>query len=161
MSTIYLASSWRNEGQPAAVKALRNSARRPDVYDFRNPYHQGPASRDTKQDGGGFAWSEIDPQWESWTPWAFRQALDTTIASNGFKHDFDAMEWADIGILLLPCGRSAHTEAGYFAGHPEKRLLIVVPEGLKQGDGWEPELMYLMADGIYGSIEELIHKEIL
>lgn len=38
---IYLASSWRNERQPAVLAALREAGH--EVYDFRNPAprHEG------------------------------------------------------------------------------------------------------------------------
>lgn len=161
MSRLYLASSWRNEAQPEMVRTLREHGNGRQVYDFRNPYVQGPHATNQQQEGGGFAWSEIDPQWETWTPRAYRWALETQTARNGYENDFAAMEWADTGVLLLPSGRSAHIEAGYFAGHKEKRLFIIVPAELRQGEGWEPELMYLLADGIYGSVEELLYNEVI
>lgn len=135
---IYLASSWRNEQQPEVLAALRADGH--TVYDFRNP----------RPGVEGFAWSAIDPQWECWSPWAFTQALETVTAENGFSNDWDAMEDADTGVLLLPCGRSAHIEAGYFVGHPYKSLHILMPELP------EPELMYRMADGIHLTIESLL-----
>ncbi len=58
------------------------------------------------------------------------------------------MVWADACVLVLPCGRSAHLEAGYFAG-AGKPLLILLADG-------EPELMYKMASEIYTELGELI-----
>lgn len=146
-ANIYLASSWRNDQQPEVVNALRHNGHQ--VYDFRNPGDSktSPVSGDSS---GGFRWSDIDPSWESWSPWAFTQALGTATATRGYGTDWRGMEWADVGVLLLPSGRSAHLEAGYFAGHPDKSLHILVPELP------EPELMYLMADGIHLSIESLL-----
>ena len=46
------------------------------------------------------------------------------------------MQWADTGVLVMPCGRSAHLEAGYFVG-AGKRLIILINDS-------EPELMYKM-----------------
>lgn len=135
---IYLASSWRNDRQPEVLDRLRTAGF--DVYDFRNP-HPG----DT-----GFAWSEIDPLWELWGPRKFLAALDTPIARRGYGNDWEAMEWADTGVLLLPSGRSAHLEAGYFAGTPGKSLHILL-----QGQN-EPELMYKMANSISLDVDELI-----
>lgn len=147
MSAIYLASSWRNALQPEVLDRLRLEGHR--VYDFRNP---GDSWRHPRagDDSGGFRWSDIDPAWEAWSPWSFTQALDTHTAAEGFANDRSAMESADVGVLLLPCGRSAHLEAGYFAGHPDKSLHILVPELP------EPELMYLMADGIHLTVESLL-----
>lgn len=149
MSRIYLASSWRNELQPLILRDLRAAGH--SVYDFRNPEDPWTLSSHG-DDTGGFRWSDIDPSWERWTPWAFTQALATDTAARGFANDWVAMESAEVGVLLLPCGRSAHLEAGYFAGHPNKSLHILVPELP------EPELMYLMADGIHLSIASLLDE---
>lgn len=131
---IYVASSWRNEIQNAVVNILRMNGH--EVYDFKNP----------REGDIGFSWSEIDEQWQGWTPAAFRFALEDPIAKSGFKSDFDAMEWADACVLVLPCGRSAHLEAGWFVGRG-KPLIIYVPNDIQI----EPELMYLMA-GEYGNV---------
>lgn len=149
---IYLASSWRNAFQPHAVLRLRNAGHL--VYDFRNPTTPWDAV-DLGDSSGGFAWSAIDPEWERWSPWSFRQALTTETAGAGFANDWAAMGDCEVGVLLLPCGRSAHLEGGYFAGTPGKRLYIVAPTID------EPELMYLMADGIFGSIDELLESGVL
>ena len=69
---------------------------------------------------------------------------------SSFKADLDAMLWADVCVLVLPCGRSAHTEAGWFAGKGLKTI-VYMPE--KQ----EPELMYKLFDGVVGRLEDLVH----
>ena len=134
---IYVASSWRNTYQSEVVNVLRKHGF--DVYDFKNP----------KKGDNGFHWSEIDPEWLNWSPDNYIKALSHPIAESGFKSDLDAMEKADICILVLPCGRSAHTEAGWMKG-VGKRVYIYVPEPS------EPELMYKIYDGVYSSLEEII-----
>jgi hypothetical protein len=137
MSKIYIASSWRCIYQPEIVKLLR--AEKYEVYDFRNP-----------QDGNkGFHWSEIDAQWQGWDPTRYRKALSHPIAKKGFNYDFDAMRWADTCVLVLPCGRSSHIEAGYFVGRG-KPLHVLISEKC------EPELMYKMATSISISVYELL-----
>lgn len=140
MAKIYLASSWRNLLQPGLVSDLRACGH--EVYDFRNPPHVQ----------SGFAWSQIDPSWENWSAVEYRDAILThPIAARGYMADLRGMEWADTCVLLLPCGRSAHLEAGWFCGRG-KRCLILIQ------DGEEPELMALMANEICISREELIDK---
>lgn len=134
---IYLASSWRNEHQPVVLNALRSYGH--EVYDFRNP----PGRT-------GFQWSEIDPNWQQWSTSEYLSALLHPISGAGFKSDFDAMQWADTGVLLLPSGRSAHIEAGYFVGARKPLHILIYGEQ-------EPELMYLMATSISQSIAELVH----
>lgn len=133
---LYVASSWRNEErQQLAVDMLREDGH--EVYDFIHP----PGG-----DHLGFSWSDVDPKWRQWSVDDYLNALDHPIAVAGFESDWGAMQWADGGVLLLPCNRSAHLEAGYFVG-AEKPLWIVLddlefptPEG-----GSNPELMYRMA----------------
>lgn len=129
---IYVASSWRNGYQEGVVKRLREEGH--EVYDFKNPAPGNP----------GFHWGQIDPDYRrGWSEPGgavkYLKALATDIANDGFKLDFDAMKWADACVLVLPCGRSAHLEAGWFVGQG-KPCLIYIP----QYD--EPELMYKMAD---------------
>ena len=145
MASIYVASSWRNERQPAVVKALRLFGHA--VYDFRNPSEEYDNPTGVT---AGFAWSEIDPDWQQWTRERYIEALAHPIAEQGFQSDWQAMRWADTGVLLLPSGRSAHIEAGYFVG-AGKPLHILLPAEMD-----EPELMYLMATSISRSIAELV-----
>ncbi len=125
---IYVASSWRNERQQDVVKGLRDCGH--EVYDFRNP----------KDGDHGFSWREIDEDWENWTPEKYREMLDHPIAQAGYKSDFDAMEWADTFVLVLPCGRSAHLELGWACGQGKETLILL--------DQMEPELMTKMVDHI-------------
>jgi hypothetical protein len=138
MAKIYLASSWRNERQPVVLKALRQYGH--EVYDFRNP---APGNT-------GFQWSEIDPDWQEWTSGQYIDALSHPVAEAGFALDWGAMQWADTGVLLLPSGRSAHIEAGYFVGARKPLHILLTAEQ-------EPELMYLMATSLSRSIAELVH----
>lgn len=126
---IYVASSWRNFSQPGVVTMLRKSGH--EVYDFRHPPHGR----------GGFAWADIDPQWQSWTAKQYRDALASPVAQDGYRSDMDGMEWADACVLVLPCGRSAHLEAGWFAGKGKPVFVLTQ-------DGEEPELMAKMCTAI-------------
>lgn len=135
---IYVASSWRNTSQQYIVKVLREAQH--EVYDFRNP----------RPGDGGFRWLEIDTNWKSWDPWTFRAALDNPVAEHAFANGWEAMKWADAGVLVMPCGRSAHLEAGYFVG-AGKPLYILLSDG-------EPELMYKMATDLCVNAAELLDR---
>lgn len=148
MRRIYVASSWRNETQPGVVNWLRALGH--EVYDFRHPRTGGPADPRTLE--RGFHWSEIDPDWQEWSVERYRQnLLGSQVAADGFAGDWSAMNWADTGVLVLPSGRSSHLEAGYFTGHPSKQLHVLLPPEGRM----EPELMYLMADGLHLHIGDL------
>ena len=137
MTRIYVASSWRNEYYPEVVQKLRDSGF--DVYDFRNP----PSGDE------GFHWCNVRDKWLDWTPEEYRDNLMHPLAERQFGNDIKAMEPCDICVLVLPCGRSAHTEAGWFAGKG-KKVIAYIPT--KQ----EPELMYKLFDGIAVSLNDLV-----
>lgn len=133
---VYVASSWRNDWQPHVVNRLRDDHH--DVYDFRNP----------EPGNEGFAWSSIDPNWQTWTWEQYREALGHPLAAEGFRLDMDALRGADATVLVMPCGRSAHLELGYAIGSGQHTAILL-------GDEQEPELMYLMADLVTGSPEQV------
>jgi hypothetical protein len=130
--TIYVASSWRNDRQPEAVSALRRDGY--DVYDFK--------------DAEGFRWSEVDGGYHDWDFDGWRQGLTHDAAERGFKRDMDALVGADACVLVLPCGRSAHLEAGYAIGQG-KPTAIWVPEYDT------PDLMVKMAGLLTDSLADV------
>ena len=159
---LYVASSWRNMLQPNIVAALREDGH--DVYDFKNP-----------EPRTGFGWKDIDPNWQNWTAAEYNAALRANRAKDGFASDANALSAASMCVLVLPCGASAHLEAGWAAGNG-KRLCILLPttvghslDGTRAcsrcGDidgchlpgnpkkrGWEPELMYSWAEVVTDSL---------
>jgi hypothetical protein len=142
MNRVYVASSWRNSLQPNIVAALRR--RGLEVYDFRNP---GPGDK-------GFGWSAVDPDWLTWKPADWRKALDHPIAQAGYASDRGGMDWAGCCVLVLPCGRSAHLEAGYMAGQGKPVFTLALEQT-------EPELMTLLlgpASNICTTMPELFDR---
>lgn len=134
---IYVASSWRNEFYPEVVERLREAGF--DVYDFRNP----PSGDE------GFHWYNVSEHWLDWTPVEYRDNLKHPLAERQFRNDIIAMGSCDACVLVLPCGRSAHTEAGWFAGKGRKTIAYIP---IKQ----EPELMYKLFDGIATTMNEVL-----
>jgi hypothetical protein len=135
---IYVASSWRNEHQPEVVKQLRLLGH--SVYDFRNP----------KPGNHGFAWDQIDIAWRDWTVPEWFDGLSHPIAQAGFKSDFEAMKWADMCVLVLPAGRSAHLELGWAVGTGKKTVLLA-PDEYE-----EPDLMPLMCDKLFSDLSAFL-----
>lgn len=132
---VYVASSWRNDYQPAVVALLRGMGF--NTYDFKNP----PGST-------GFAWSSIDEDWEDWDTVDFIKALQHPKADAGFNSDFQGLAAADLCVLVLPCGRSAHIEAGWLAGQGKN---VIVYSPIPQ----EPELMYKLCYCVCADIKGL------
>ena len=137
MAKIYVASSWRNEYYPGVVDSLRKAGYY--VYDFRNPPSGDP----------GFKWGNVNPNYMDWRPEEYRDNLSHPMAERQFNNDIEAMEDCDTCVLVLPCGRSAHTEAGWFAGKG-KKVIAYIPQ--KE----EPELMYKLFSGVATSLDELL-----
>ena len=134
---IYIASSWRNSYYPEVVERLRREGFQ--VYDFRNPPHGS----------SGFHWTDIDGNAPNWTFEQYAEGLHHPKAERQFSADMEALEAADTCVLVLPCGRSAHTEAGWMAG-AGRRVIAYIPEMV------EPELMYKLFDGVVDSLDELV-----
>lgn len=123
--------------QVAVVHALRLSGI--DCYDFRN-------------DEGGFRWSDVKGSphirdGESIDD--YLRMIAHPLAINGFNRDFAAMDKADVFVLVLPCGRSAHLELGWAIGM-KKRTAILLEDPI------EPELMYRMVDYLAPSLFNLL-----
>lgn len=133
---VYVASSWRNKFQQSVVSELRLMGN--EVYDFMNP----PGEQ------SGFSWSEIDENWLNWTSEEYKAALTHPLAEKGYKADKNGMDWADACVMVLPCGRSANTEAGFMKGAGKLVYVFTLIEN-------EPELMYKIYDGILTSWDEL------
>ena len=118
-----------------------------EVYDFRHPEVEGPAAAPA----AGFRWEQTSPHWRTWTTDQYLEALQHPLAVEGFKADWAAMQWADRFVLVMPCGRSAHLEAGYAVG-VEKPLAVLLEPGVSP----EAELMHRMASLVTASRTELM-----
>lgn len=153
MQKIYLAASWRNARQPEVVKLLRDRGHK--LYDFRNP---APGEH-------GFSWSAVDVGYREWKPdqWAklmgeevepglYRASWQSTNPTfiRGYRFDKRALDWCNVCVCLLPCGRSAHLEAGYAIGQGKPTIFYISP------DQFEPELMYLLSGIIVTSDDALL-----
>jgi len=114
-----------------------------DVYDFRE--HEP------------FGWHKVNPEWRAGGPGVPRQEVSPgehkamlfhEKASAGFRNDFKALRAADTGLVVLPCGRSAHLEIGYLAGAGIPTAVLLAP--------MEPELMYRALDAVCTNMAEVL-----
>lgn len=144
---VYVASSWRNDMQPAVVQTLRAAGI--DCYDFKHP----------APDNEGFHWSDVMPAYTRVGPGSPEQlahvneyvaALQHPITVDGFDRDFDAMWDCDACVLVLPCGRSAHLELGWFVGQHKRTAILL------DGPMVTPELMYKMVDYVATNMMDLL-----
>lgn len=139
---IYTASSWRNKKYRTVLDALEVTGHQ--VYDFQN-------------DGSAFDWHDVDPSWDSQEDGLMVSVNDFMISLNhdlsirAFNHDFGALEEADLLILVTPCGKSAHLEAGYAAG-------MGTPVWILLEDPMRPELTYKVADYMTANLSAIVDK---
>ncbi len=134
---LYVASSWRNEVYPALVDALKAEGHQ--IHDWRSTPN-------------AFKWQNIEPTYQHGDTVdtdTYRNWLIHPAAEAGYRDDLDGMQWCDCGVLLLPCGRSAHTEAGWIRGRG-KPVFVLRP------DDQEPDLMYKLFNGVFGTVHELL-----
>lgn len=129
---LYVASSWKNIYVDQAIEALRLAGH--TVYDFKEH---------------GFAWDDAGLKKKLISAGTLNVALQTKVSKDGFRRDYAAMEEADACVLVLPAGRSAHLEAGWFVG-TDKWLVIWMPQK-------EPaELMYKLADDVFSELPDVV-----
>jgi hypothetical protein len=81
----------------------------------------------------------------------YRKALTHPIAEDGFARDFEALQKADVVLLVLPCGRSAHLELGWAVGAGKRTIILL------DGPVVVPELMYKMVDHLVTDYMELLN----
>lgn len=132
MTKVYVASSWRNQHYDRVIEALKIAGHQ--VWNWREP----PTG------GNGFGWHQTGQSdyqhGDKIPPAQWRDMLQHPTAQVGFASDLAGMNWCDIGVLLHPCGRSAHLEAGWIAGRG-KKVHVLAPEPT------EPDLMVLALNG--------------
>jgi hypothetical protein len=150
-SYVYVASSWRNQMQPALCAIL--TAAGIEHYDFRNP-----------EGGTGFSWREVKADYDGppigvdgirakgsdWEPVdEYLRMIEHPRAIEGFDADFTAMQKADTFVMVLPCGKSAHLELGWAIGAGKRTAILLE-------DPVEPELMYRCAAYLATSVFDLL-----
>jgi hypothetical protein len=137
---IYAASSWNNPYYKDVVQQLVLNGY--DVYDFTG-------KMSTYGNAVTFHWSQIDSEWESWTNQQFVDNLSHPNARHAFSIDHDNMQQSQVCVLILPCGKSSHMEAGFMKALG-KKLLIYMPQPQRA------ELTYSLADDFCDNIPQLL-----
>ena len=131
---IYVIGSLRNPLVPKLSEDLRKLGY--DVFD--DWFAAGEIADDSWRD------------YEKGRGHTFQQALKGYAANHVFTFDRHHLNQSDIGILLLPAGKSGHLELGYLIGR-SRPCYIVYPEEPERFD-----VMYLFAAGVFTSTKELL-----
>jgi hypothetical protein len=132
---IYLASSWKNKNVVLEmVEILRSEGHAVDAFcdEEKRISFNGTELIDTMVEEG-LDVTQLTAK-EMMMHWRVQEA---------FKEDKKYLDWADAVVMFMPCGRSAHLEAGYAAGQNKKLFSV---GGFEKG---EFETMYGFANGLY------------
>ena len=132
---IYLASSWKMK-QAVSLMAviLKDAGHEVDSFcsdDGRKSFDWDELTEIMEEEGIDI--SKLDAI-EMMNHWRVREA---------FREDKKYIDWADVLIMIMPCGRSSHLEAGYAVGKGKKMYII---GGFEKG---EFDVMYGFANGMY------------
>jgi hypothetical protein len=127
MRQIYIASSWNNAKFVNKLAEILRSWGH-CVYSFT----------ETFEGNHNFKWQDV-PGIEDMDGIT---CLHTNDSKKAFRCDKYFLDWADTCVLLNPCGRDAHLEAGYVKGKGGQ--LFILGEFPKR----EFSNMYHLADGL-------------
>ncbi len=133
MSKIYLIGSLRDKRIPEIANELRRDTGHEVFDDWFAP---GPRADDH--------WRE----YETARGRSYKEALEGYAATHVFAFDTHHIESSQIGVLILPSGKSCHLELGYMIGSGKATYVL-----MDNPDRWD--VMYQFATGIAFDIEEL------
>ena len=133
MKSIYLIGSLRNPKIPLFSQSLRKLGF--DVFD--SWYAPGP---------------KADLYWRAYTKLrglSYKEALADYSAQHIFDFDLKHLNRCDLGVLLMPAGKSARMELGYLRGQGKRVYMLFESEPAR------PDVMDLFASDIYFDKQEL------
>lgn len=149
---IYLASSWKNKEEVRKLAEQLRGLSFVEVDDFTDPsLGRYVFSWDDLEDEYKNVSGKVIPSSSYVVPIKF---VRDERSIKAFKEDINRIRWSKVLILILPCGRSAHTEFGYAAA-AGKRLIVYAPGGFKQEDC---EVMYNFAELMTYSLKEIFDQ---
>ncbi len=134
MSKIYLIGSLRDKRIPEIANELREKTGHEVFDDWFAP---GPRADDHWRD------------YEMARGRTYRDGLCGYAASHVFEFDKHHLDNSDVGVLVLPSGKSCHLELGYMIGQGKLGYVL-----MDNPDRWD--VMYLFATGIAFDMDELI-----
>jgi hypothetical protein len=134
--TVYLIGSLRNPNIPQ----LGNSIRKLGYEVFDDWFAAGP---------------EADDYWQKYEQsrgTSYGDALNSYAARHVFNFDIHHLERADIGVLVMPAGKSGHLELGYMIGQGKRSYVLFD----KEPERWD--VMYQFADDVFFDEQDfLVH----
>jgi nucleoside 2-deoxyribosyltransferase len=133
---IYLIGSLRNKNIPELGKKIRKKGF--EVFD--DWFSPGPEADDF--------WRKYEKVRGS----TYKEALNNWAAKHIFEFDKFHIDRADIGIMLMPAGKSGHLELGYMIGQGKPCYILFDEEP----ERWD--IMVSFAKDIYFKEEDLLKE---
>ena len=131
---VYVIGSLRNPEIPKWSTYIRNNGY--EVFD--DWFAAGPTADDS--------WKE----YEQARGRNYRDAMKGYAARHVFEFDKKHIDGADIGVLILPAGKSGHAELGYMKGQGKKCIIVLNSED----ERWD--IMYNFFDHLVYDDKELL-----
>lgn len=135
--SIYLIGSLRNPRVPEVAMVLRASGY--DVFD--DWYAAGP---------------EADDKWQAYEELRGRHygdALAGYAARHVYHFDRFHLDRCNVGILLMPAGKSGHLELGYMAGQGKPTFVL-----FEEGPPARWDVMYQFANKVVFDLPDLLRS---
>lgn len=137
MKTVYLIGSLRNAIVPEIAATLREKG-----FDAFDDWHAaGP---------------EADDEWQKYEHKrgrSYQEALDSYHAYHVFDFDKHHIDRSDMGLLVLPAGKSGHLELGYLIGVGKPGFIL-----LEEGQEDRFDVMYRFASYVSSSLPDIIKR---
>lgn len=133
-NSIYLIASLRNKRVPLIGNDLRKLGL--DVFD--DWWGVGP---------------EADDFWQAYEKTrgrSYKDAIAGRANINTFNFDHSNMDRTDMGVLIMPAGKSAHLELGYMIGQGKKGFVLFEEEP----ERWDA--MYRFATEVFFDYDEFL-----
>lgn len=133
---IYVVGSLRNENIPTFSNILREETGFEVFDDWFSP---GP---------------EADDFWKKYEEArgrTYEEALSGWAGKHVFEFDKHHIDRADIGVLIMPAGKSGHLELGYMIGRGKPTYVLMDVQ-----DRWD--VMYQFATGVLFNMEDLVKE---
>jgi nucleoside 2-deoxyribosyltransferase len=134
VASVYVMGSMRSTRVQEVAKALRE--RGYDVFDdWISP---GP---------------EADDRWQAYEKArgrTYAEALQGYHARHVFALDKKHLDRCDVGVLVLPAGKSAHIELGYLVGQGKTTYVLF------DGEPERYDVMYLFATTVFTDLDDLL-----
>lgn len=116
MKNIYISSSWKNRERVRAI-AIELRTKGYEVYDFTDPKcRKVPEIPPEKFP------EEYDPEKHVYSNYINQPEWRLAVTENK-----KAIEWADLIILLLPCGNDSHADWALGVGMGKKSIVVGSP----------------------------------